>query len=192
MAGLSPFNQMTFGLVRAAEKLLPSNVGAFVGTLTGNRQPITEHTLPAQDINALRRAAADAMMLGMKRGHDTLMGYPNYPGSHEDVDNPGWWNALKQTLTEPGYRMKTTIGAARLRPDAKGNMHVIDTYDFNRDGPGAELVRNPNQIRSALKQPTKVLDALGYMAAPDNAPNRRPVDINLGFVKPAYLGQTAR
>lgn len=178
------------GLVRGVEHALPLNMGMFVGTVAGDRAPITNKDLGNADMVALRRAAADAMSLGVKRGKDTLMGYPNYPTSHESVDNPGWLRALKLSFTDPGYRTETTIGMARLHPDAQGNMHVVDTYDFNRDGPGAGVVAAPARLKYALKSPTKVLDALGYLAAPETDSNRRKVDINLGLVRPAYLGQT--
>lgn len=160
---------------------IPSNIRAYLSTLLGDRTPITNGSLSPTDITALKAAAHKAVASGKP------LDYTQYPlDSFNALDRAGWLEAIKRSFSDPNYRLETTIGAANLKRDKAGNLHVVDTYDFNNDGPGKMLLDQIRQgnIKGVLKasgdRPTEVLDALGYLFAPETAKKRRPIDINLG------------
>ena len=98
-----------------------------------------------------------------------------------------WVDSVVASLTSPQYQLDTTLGTSTIRQDSSGNTHVVDSYDFNKDGPGAHIIRSlrKGDVRDAsraLGHPTQLLDAIGYLFAPETEKNRRPVDINLGKI----------
>jgi hypothetical protein len=175
---ITDWKSLAKGMVRQA---LPANIGLYLGTMAGDRSPITERDLKPDDLQALRAAVIDASNVNGR--HANTLGYFNY-GKVGYPDFKGWGDTLKQSFNNPGYRMQTTLGQTSVKRDQQGNARIVDTYDFNSNGPGARLVRNPKHLWYRRGHPTAVLDAVGYLLAPETEKTRRPININLGMVKP--------
>lgn len=139
----------------------------------GNRRDVT----PKEYLADQRKFLADAEK-------PPTIQYENYSQRNIDaLDDRGWAHAAVESFRDPEWRAMTAVGRARLEQDKQGNTQVVDTYDFNTN----EHRRNPLQdllSPSTLRHPTRMLDAIGAVIAPDTARQPRQVRINLGMVKP--------
>ena len=111
------------------------------------------------------------------------IGYADYPPEVADnLNDEGWARGLRDSFTNPHWRAITSIGRAQLEKAPDGNTYLVDSYDWNshktiRDMPFGQKAR---LFVESLRSPTTLGNFIGNYMAPDNAPNKRSVRINLG------------
>jgi hypothetical protein len=109
----SPIDQLSKMFVPAAAR-------TFVGTVLGDRRPITEQSFTPQELEILRSAID-------KRGASGVIGYGDY-----GEKNP--WSsgssAVLSALSDPAHSMAFTLGMANVETAPDGSHIVSDNYDF--------------------------------------------------------------
>lgn len=106
--------------------------------------------------------------LALRKFSPTIQ-YPDYPRSPA-YENYNVGNMpIKASFDDKGYALSTAIGRAKYVKDAKGNVHIIDEYDFPK---GANM--------QDYKNWSKPFAAAHYVG--EKFSNRMPVDINLGLL----------
>jgi hypothetical protein len=109
--------------------LVPVNMRKYISHLLGDRSPITESDFTEKDLDAIRYAIEK-----QGGGSSGTIGYGDYsPQGFSDFGNPGEGplDLLKNSYTDPAYRMETTLGMASYRQLPDGSYVVEDRYNFN-------------------------------------------------------------
>lgn len=102
----------------------------------------------------------------LKRQISPTLQYQDYALQHP---NEGVAQAPITRSFDPAYAMQTTVGRAKYYTDPKGNIHVIDTYDFPKSS-------NQDDYGTWNKG-FALVHGIG-----ENYSKKMPVDINLGLL----------
>lgn len=109
---------------------VPVNARSFLGDLFGNKQPITENHLTPEDLEALKFA----IQKSQQKGNEGVIGYGDYAPKWIDngfgSPNHGLSDMVRQSYTDPAYRMETTLGMANYKPHPDGGYLVTDNYNW--------------------------------------------------------------
>jgi hypothetical protein len=167
--------------------LVPVNMRTYINHLLGDRSPITESDFTEKDLDAIRYAIKKDEELGEKSSG--TIGYGDYsPQGFSNFGNPGEGplDILKDSYTDPAYRMETTLGGASYRQLPDGSYVVEDQYNFN--APSRESVNDflkDKNIVSAIYEGYKgyglagVLNLLGNVYGDTESESGAPVSIRL-------------
>jgi hypothetical protein len=113
----------------------------------------------------------------------TSFGYGDYPIKSGEVAAPvgqSWPSAIRQSYTDPGFRMASTLGSAKYRENA-GAPFIEDTYGFSSDHPGVyKGITNASSLKDIITRYGGQPGALGEILFSKYLGNvRRPVRINM-------------
>lgn len=186
---------------------LPVNARFFVDSLQGKTDKITEKDFSPEEIQTLREignnkfrpvvpmfnASSQELAAIQKDLHSPQVGYPDYS------PNPDQRNAAWATLTDPRYRIATSLGNFGMK-DEGDHYKVYDKYNWNGDFKEPvkslkDLWNNPNVDKTSL---TSVGNALAEIYAPKTsrsvelrvpkkAPPKEPDVIDQIFSNPVDL-----
>ena len=139
-------NMLTNQVQSVKNALVPVNVRQYVSHLFGDRSPITESQFSPKDLDAIRFAIDK-----QGGGESGMIGYGDYgPKGITNFGDPGegLFDMLKNSYTDPAYRMETTLGGASYRRLPDGSYLVEDQYNFN--APSRQLVKDKLKEQNVL------------------------------------------
>lgn len=148
-----------FDTVNNVADVLTSDAGkqlakGIVSGLTGTDSPQTEKDYDPKLVEALRFVAGNALASG--RTNIDYGDYPNLPDGTPMKDfvssskaRGGFSNFFEQVADNPFAIAAFTIGGATVEVDKKGNVYLVDRYDFNKSKttPNSDLY---SQFRRAV------------------------------------------
>ena len=81
----------------------------------------------------------------------TSVSYSDYP-AFSQIDTQEWpfWKSLKQSFTDPGYRMQTLLGRYNAYDNKDGTVTIVDKYDWNDRG-FKGLIADKGRVLDAAK-----------------------------------------
>ena len=114
-----------------ARKAVPINARMFAQSLTGDTSPLTEADMNTADLDALRSAVSRAKADGRSYFDYLDLDQADTPSRQRGIPfGEPVTDMISRSLSDPAYRMKTTIGQAGFTDGHEG-VTVTDTYDFN-------------------------------------------------------------
>ena len=163
-----------FVVQRLPANKFPTSARTLLETAQGRQDPITEGNLSPEELATLRE------LILLKGGDAGDIQYGDYRALGKSMRERGQIPASMSpslfSMGDPLGNLQTTLGRFKYVRDAKGNLVVQDTYDFN-----------PPQEGTMQEQRTGDYGALGpYGLIRDYAGEKiprgygRPVNINLG------------
>lgn len=191
----------TVKAVKGVRKVVPVNIRQFAGAAFGNNSPLTEDDFWQSDLDAMKGAVSKNMAgkgTGFVKPGD--IGYGDYgtgeggefskwDGGYRGQEGIGLFASLLQSYIDPKFRLETTLGMAKYKPDADGNIIVEDNYNFNA---------TPNEIEGAVNKAggkfnamknsyrdagfEGLMNAIGNLYIAPEGNGGTPVRINLGKV----------
>lgn len=197
-------------------ELLPLNVRIFLQSLYGEQSPITEKDLNRAEIDALKKIGDNryinfpkyynansvelAKILNPTATTQTLLRKVddataekyipskqiNYADYSIAPDTPGWLGVAGKTISDPRYRIATTLGNFGME-DRGDHYRAYDTYTWNGDfkEAGGGRLSTLNDIfgdenkgfrEQLIRKPTLLFNALAEIFAPQVD---RKVDIKI-------------
>ena len=167
----------------------PVNIKQYLYSVLGGRQPLTVSDFSKSDLDAIRYAVENQIKKTGK--NEGVIGYGDYsPQWVQSVGDPRTTalQVLYESMTNPAYRMETTLGMAKYLVNPKGEIEVMDSYDFNAPRSMVNDIRSKQNALSILMDAYKshgifgVGNAAGNMfGAPEN--EGKPYTLNLGSRK---------
>jgi len=110
--------------------MLPIHIKSLLNDLSGNKNSITRQSLSEDELNTLQKIVRN----NLKQGKNTIS-YDDYntdelpSAKGEKPKTEGSLNLLDK-LTDPSYKLKTTLGQANIVVTPSDTL-VVDSYDFN-------------------------------------------------------------
>lgn len=147
--------------------VLPAQVRTFVGTVAGNRAPITERDFSPAELQQMRNAIARSRVRQAgyvesqkSKGHEALydetVDYRDY-----GEDRKRQKNSLLDFSPLPSDAARNTLGRFRYQKTPEGRLVALDSYDFKDDL--ADKI--PGIPRSKDYEQLSTLQKLGKLAA---------------------------
>ena len=192
---------------------LPINARFFLDSLQGKTDPITEKDFSPEEIKTLSEIGKNKFRPAIPTSgfnpqdiadveailHSPQVGYADYSA------NPDKRNALLSTLTDPRYRIATSLGNFGML-DKGDHYQVYDKYNWNGDFKTPvkslkDIWNNPDVDKTSL---TSLGNALAEVYAPKvtrpvnikvpkNIPEEKKVDlIDAALDKPAQMMEWAK
>jgi hypothetical protein len=116
-------------------KGLPTSARTLLETVQGGRSRITEANFSPEEIDVMRQLAT------LKGGDKGSINYADYVALAGEMNKQGKVPASMSpslfSMADPMGNVQTTLGQFRYQRDPKGNLQIIDTYDFNPPNPNA-------------------------------------------------------
>jgi hypothetical protein len=116
-------------------KGLPTSARTLLETVQGGRSRITEANFSPEEIDVMRQLAT------LKGGDKGSINYADYVALAGEMNKQGKMPASMSpgllSMADPMGNVQTTLGQFRYQRDPKGNLQIIDTYDFNPPNPNA-------------------------------------------------------
>ena len=134
--------------------------------------PNTQVDFPIESYGLGKMLASDAANI-LERVQSSGLQYDDYPYKKETLGVNPYGTALgmvKKSFNDKAYAMANTLGRANYYKDASGNIHVVDSYNFNKSPKGTTL-------NSQWSPTYKALHLIG-----ENLSKTMPVDINIGQI----------
>ena len=127
---------------KSTSGLIPLQIKSLWNDITGsNPNSMDSGSLDDKEMDALQKIVRE----NLKNGRDKIM-YKDYETDHlsesdgtpyTGPDGPGTMSTYDK-LTDPMYKLKTTLGQAKIIVTPQNDTLVMDTYDFNNnDGTGS-------------------------------------------------------
>lgn len=151
-----------FDTVNNVADVLTSDAGkqlakGIASNLTGTDFPQTEKDYDPKLVEALRFVAGNALASG--RTNIDYGDYPNLPDGTPMKDfvnsskaRGGFSNFFEQVADNPFAIAAFTIGSGKIEVDKKGNVYLVDRYDFNKSNTtsGSDLYSYARRAAGAL------------------------------------------
>lgn len=138
--------------VSILKNYVPVNIRQYLSHITGDTSELNESHLDSSDIDALKYAVKKDIKTHTKNGvepSEGVIGYGDYSpkGFSEWAEGDkghshGPLDMIKNSYTDPAYRMETTLGMAKWKKDSEGNVIIEDKYNF---------AASENEMREAIK-----------------------------------------
>jgi hypothetical protein len=175
--------------------LAPVNVRTFVRALASPGAVPRRDDFSDSDVAAVHAAVAEQVAQGKTSG---VIGYGDYAPKDDKGrkgfrfgGDEGFSSALYKSLTDPAFRMETTLGMAKWRIDDDNHLIVSDHYNFdaNDKKKAEELAKHggaTGSLLAALRDagPMGFLNALGNLrVGTENDKKRRAYEIDFGPLK---------
>ena len=175
------------------KKIVPAQVRTFVGTLAGNKSPITEKDFTEAEL----KQAKDAVIKSRDRQtgkrfikeegdrlarqhYDPTVDYKDY--------NSGMNNARKDFDVGPDAAMRNTLGRFKYEKTPEGRLVATDTYDFKND-----LAKEvPGIPRTKDYEGLSTLEKVGKLAVDSFRPSAGGVKSLPSRVGNAFIGADGR
>ena len=108
----------------------PTSARTLLETVQGKREPITEAHFSPAELDVMRQ------LIAQKSGNTGDVQYADYANLQQNLQKQS--GALPMSIMpsilsmgDPIGNVQTTLGRFRYARDAKGNLIIQDTYDFN-------------------------------------------------------------
>ena len=108
----------------------PTSARTLLETAQGKHDPITESHFSPAELDVMRQ------LITQKGGNTGSVQYADYVKLQQQLQKQGGGLAMSVTpsilsMGDPLGNVQTTLGRFRYARDAKGNLTLQDTYDFN-------------------------------------------------------------
>mgnify|MGYP006274081157 CR=1 FL=1 len=154
--------------------LIPAQVRTFVGTLAGNRDPITEKDFTPEELAQARKAINNSykrQLRDVNFSPDTAK-YKNYEGltklgildptvGYADYSRKGSRTPATDSSVAPSAAMRNTLGRFKYEKTPEGRLVATDTYDFKDDLSGGKY---PNIPKTQDYEGLSTLGKIGKLA----------------------------
>lgn len=175
---MTGINRVTdFIAQRLPASSFPTSGRTFLETVQGKRDPITEGNFSPEELAVMKE------MIALKGGDAGDIQYGDYQALAKAMRARGKIPASTTpslfSMSDPLGNVQTTLGRFKYGRDARGNLVVRDTYDFNP----------PQDPNSMQEQRTAEYGAMGPYSlireyAGEKVPPGRGRDININLGKP--------
>ena len=178
-------------------KQVPLNARLFIDSLRGVTTPVTEKDLSSDELKVLediykkrQRQYENETRMVNKSDKFTDIDKAFYTQSAEQrrtqpqvsysdysfaPDRHGWLGALMETMSNPAYRIGTSLGNFGMKQQGN-NLNFYDKYNWNGDF--AYPIKSLGDLwnQTSIMRPTEILNGLAELYAPKVT---RPVNINI-------------
>ena len=175
---MTGINRVTdFIAQRLPASSFPTSGRTFLETVQGKRDPLTEGNFSPEELAVMKE------MIALKGGDAGDIQYGDYQALAKAMRARGQIPASTTpslfSMSDPLGNVQTTLGRFKYGRDAKGNLVVRDTYDFNP----------PQDPNSMQEQRTSEYGAMGPYSlireyAGEKIPPGRGREININLGKP--------
>lgn len=159
---------------RLPANMFSTNARTLIETAQGNRNPITESHFSPEELATIKE------LIALKGGDAGNIQYADYHALSKAMQARGQIPMSTApgllSMGDPLGNIQTTLGRFKYARDAKGNLVVQDTYDFNPPQEGAMQEQRTGDY-GAFGPYGLIRDYAGEKIPPGYG---RPVNINLG------------
>ena len=126
----------------AAQKVnptwFPTSARTLFETVQGNRDPITETNFSPAELDVMRQLIESTG----DRGHVQYADYINFMKKQQQEKGtiPASMTPSMLSILDPIGNVQNTLGRFTYSRDSQGNLIVVDSYDFNKQGPSTSSV----------------------------------------------------
>lgn len=131
------------GLQELYRHAVPANARTLLGSLFGDRSPITEKNFTSEELEVIKK------MHTAKAGNQTYFDYPTKQaqrGAGFTFDGP--LDLIVNSYLNPSYSMMGTLGSFNTKDTPNGieatdryNFDNLDSYKIRKDTPHSEMLR---------------------------------------------------
>lgn len=166
---------------------VPVNMRQYAYTLAGGQAPMKESDFSEDDLSTLKDAVKRKIeQTGQLSG---LLSYGDYAkdGQISPVESSGPIDMIRQSFSNPVFRLESTLGTVRYGVNSKGEIEVHDSYDFGADRNIVDAkIKDNGRVGTLLGAARHsglwgVLNAAGNMVRPNGTGT--PFTLNLGGLK---------
>jgi hypothetical protein len=120
---------------RLPAERFPTSARMLLETVQGKKTPITESNFSPEEMDVMRQLA------DLKGGDKGSINYADYVALAKEMNKQGKVPASMSpglfSMADPMGNVQTTLGQFRYQRDPKGNLQIVDEYDFNPPNPNA-------------------------------------------------------
>ena len=165
---------LDFVVQRLPAGKFPTSARTLIETAQGNRDPITEKNFSPEELAMIKQ------LVMLKGGDAGDIQYKDYSTLARAMwaqgQTPMTLSPGLLSMGDPRGNIQTTLGRFKYARDAKGNLVVQDTYDFNPPQEGAMQEQRTGDY-GAFGPYGLIRDYAGEKIPPGYG---RPININLG------------
>ena len=157
---------------------IPVNMRMYMNNFREHPTPLRNEDLWESDRDAIR---ANVMKEMKKAGQPSgVISYEGYGGESTRVEGPSetLGTVVYDSMTNPAYRMETTLGEARYKALPKGYTEISDAYDFAAPpGKARQYIESKGGVGGAFLDAYRSVGPLG------------PLNLLGGLVRPQGAGK---